>query len=193
MAGLRRMNLDNSPAPSQAGSDATRRQGSELFRVSKRTDYQVVAVVLQDIPEGTTIYNILEDVTYTMTSAKPVVMIGTASEMWPVSLDKFQKTYTVIGTAKDSSLPASLRGLAHTAYTVTPRADGTIIWAQHIPLREQRKVITSWGETLTANRPGVPHGSGDYQVFASKADGSVNMDDSWVVNGEIFLKTYKRV
>lgn len=57
---------------------------------------------------------------------------------------------------------------------------------------EQTKVSTSWGEVLTANREGVPHGNGDFIVFANK-DGKPNPDDSWVVNGMVFNNTYAPV
>lgn len=57
---------------------------------------------------------------------------------------------------------------------------------------EQTKVSTSWGEVLTANREGVPHGDGDFIVFANK-DGKPNPDDSWVVNGMVFNNTYAPV
>lgn len=46
------------------------------------------------------------------------------------------------------------------------------------------------GETLEANRDGIPHGKGDY-VVATDKNGKPNEKDSWIVNGAVFTKTYK--
>ena len=62
-----------------------------------------------------------------------------------------------------------------------------------IDVKEQKlgsKVSTSWGEDLTANREGIPHGNGDFIVYANK-DGKPNPDDRWVVNGMVFENTYE--
>ena len=57
---------------------------------------------------------------------------------------------------------------------------------------EKVKVATSWGEVLTANRDGVPHGEGDFIVSANKG-GQPNPADRWVVNGKVFNNTYEEV
>ena len=42
---------------------------------------------------------------------------------------------------------------------------------------------------MYANRQGVKHGKGDF-IIASDAGNKPNLSDIWVVNGEIFPKTY---
>ena len=42
---------------------------------------------------------------------------------------------------------------------------------------------------MLANRAGVSHGYGDYLVCAD-IQGMPNMNDVWVVNGEVFPRTY---
>ena len=49
---------------------------------------------------------------------------------------------------------------------------------------------TAWGDVLTANRPEVPHGEGDYLVCTVGEDGQPNLADVWVVNGAVFPNTY---
>lgn len=63
-------------------------------------------------------------------------------------------------------------------------------WAFHLPLSIKNfPVKTSWGDTLYANRPGIDHGMGDFLVCAD-ADGRPNLNDVWIVNGEVFAYTY---
>ena len=74
---------------------------------------------------------------------------------------------------------------------VSPKASNGFIYAYQTTKKVD--VVTSWGEVLHANRDGVPHGEGDFIVFAADHNGKINKNDSWVVNGEIFLKTYEEV
>lgn len=53
------------------------------------------------------------------------------------------------------------------------------------------EVETSWGEVLTANRSDIPHGDGDWIVFANDGYGQPDENDSWVVNGLVFENTYE--
>jgi hypothetical protein len=66
---------------------------------------------------------------------------------------------------------------------------GPINFAVFVPKQYVFQIPTSWGDTLTVNAPGVPHGKGDFIVCAD-AGGYPNMNDRWVVNGEIFPSTY---
>ena len=136
---------------------------------------------------GTEIYNFLEDCHYTTNESKCVKLIGTIGEEWPVTLEKLAKTYTLAdGTPiTQENIPAGVFDIV----TIVDDSAETIFAEQTI---EQTKVSTSWGEVLTANREGVPHGNGDFIVFANK-DGKPNPDDSWVVNGMVFNNTYAPV
>jgi hypothetical protein len=59
----------------------------------------------------------------------------------------------------------------------------------HIPVNLVFQIPTSWGDVLTVNAPGIPHGRGDFIVCAD-AGGYPNLNDRWVVNGEVFPSTY---
>lgn len=150
----------------------------------KKKSYAMKAEV---VAIGTEIYNFLEDCHYTTNEAKCVKLIGTVGEEWPVTLEKLAKTYTLAdGTPiTQENIPAGVFDIV----TIVDDSAETIFAEQTI---EQTKVSTSWGEVLTANREGVPHGNGDFIVFANK-DGKPNPDDSWVVNGMVFNNTYAPV
>lgn len=150
----------------------------------KKKSYAMKAEV---VAIGTEIYNFLEDCHYTTNESKCVKLIGTIGEEWPVTLEKLAKTYTLAdGTPiTQENIPAGVFDIV----TIVDDSAETIFAEQTI---EQTKVSTSWGEVLTANREGVPHGNGDFIVFANK-DGKPNPDDSWVVNGMVFNNTYAPV
>ena len=150
----------------------------------KKKSYAMKAEV---VAIGTEIYNFMEDCHYTTNEAKCVKLIGTVGEEWPVTLEKLAKTYTLAdGTPiTQENIPAGVFDIV----TIVDDSAETIFAEQTI---EQTKVSTSWGEVLTANREGVPHGDGDFIVFANK-DGKPNPDDSWVVNGMVFNNTYAPV
>lgn len=150
----------------------------------KKKSYAMKAEV---VAIGTEIYNFLEDCHYTTNEAKCVKLIGIVGEEWPVTLEKLAKTYTLAdGTPiTQENIPAGVFDIV----TIVDDSAETIFAEQTI---EQTKVSTSWGEVLTANREGVPHGNGDFIVFANK-DGKPNPDDSWVVNGMVFNNTYAPV
>lgn len=150
----------------------------------KKKSYAMKAEV---VAIGTEIYNFLEDCHYTTNESKCVKLIGTVGEEWPVTLEKLAKTYTLAnGThITQENIPAGVFDIV----TIVDDSAETIFAEQTI---EQTKVSTSWGEVLTANREGVPHGDGDFIVFANK-DGKPNPDDSWVVNGMVFNNTYAPV
>lgn len=74
---------------------------------------------------------------------------------------------------------------------IITRPDRNTNWAMLIPKSIQNfPVQTFWGDTLLANRPGIGHGFGDFLVCADNGCGQPNLNDVWVVNGEVFPRTY---
>lgn len=136
---------------------------------------------------GTPVYNHLEDCHYVTNEQKCIILTGTAGEQWPVTFEKLVKTYDAVFPLYGRTEIKDFEG----TITVSPKASADFIYAYQT--KEKVDVVTSWGEILHANRDGVPHGDGDFIVFAADRSGKINKDDSWVVNGEIFLKTYEEV
>ena len=74
-------------------------------------------------------------------------------------------------------------------FKIETRSDTVINWALFVPKNQKLAVPTSWGDVLTANRSGVPHGLGDY-LLCSDGGNMPNLSDMWIVNGAIFPSTY---
>ena len=53
-------------------------------------------------------------------------------------------------------------------------------------------VVTTWNDRLTVNSQMSEHKTGDRIIFAEK-DGKPDQNDMWVVNGNVFEKTYKEL
>ena len=62
-------------------------------------------------------------------------------------------------------------------------------FALRVPSDTVVRVETAWGDVLYTNASDAPHDDGDYLV-CNNVDGSADLSDVWVVNGEIFPKTY---
>jgi hypothetical protein len=132
------------------------------------------------------VYNNLENVTY---DVKPeenrVIITGTAGEEWLAKVDKVLSTYRKLdgSSLTEADIPVDKKLRVKTL-------PGSEYFAVFVPKERQFKVQTSWGDILTINRDGIPHGDGDYLICSVK-DGNPNFSDVWVINGVIFSKTYE--
>lgn len=160
----------------------------------KRTSKKKYQIYVCMPPLGTKVYNQLEDVHYETSEKKPFVLSGTAGEQWVIDPAKLFKTYQL-----PNGQPLNLDFLKTKGHpykvnwfkieTIVDAANPVYNWALFVPKGTQLGVPTSWGDVLTANRSGVPHGLGDYLVCADGGN-CPNLADMWVVNGEIFPATY---
>ena len=143
---------------------------------------------------GERVYNRLEDVWYTVDENRCIILKGTAGEEWAVDCAKLMKTY-------NTGYDADHLGHLYTKHTVGRVVDKTwkaakvkpdegVYYAIKVPEKHQILIATSWGDALKVNRPGIGHDGGDYVICAALPDGSINYEDMWVVNGEIFKGTY---
>lgn len=143
---------------------------------------------------GTKVHNRLEGSNYVVDNNKRFVISGTVGEQWVVDLAKLSKTYCFMDgspiTNESLYKRVNERKLLDWQHIKTLPGGGGINWAFHLPLGIKNfPVNTSWGDTLYANRKGVGHGVGDF-IVASDAGGQPNLNDVWVVNGEVFPTTY---
>ena len=164
-------------------------KAKELGSGWKKCQKKVYSVTMYVPTEGTSVHNKLENSDYVTDKNKPFVLIGTVGEEWTIDSKKLINTYTYNGT---QLTPAILEKLSDgKKYKLTTKGkDSPIQWCRKANGKE--KIATSCGETLEANRSGIPHGSGDY-VVATDAGNSPNESDKWVVNGEVFKATYNFV
>lgn len=165
------------------------------YRKTRKTIYKIHAYMP---PEGTRVHNKLENANYVTNGDQPFVLRGTVGEEWVIAPKKLMSTYTFANGKPITEEALSSRIIKTVANGKTcsiikpfvvmtkPSVD---VWAIHVPTKYVFEVATSWGDKLTINRPGIPHGQGDHIVCAD-ANGKPNLQDRWVVNGEIFRTTY---
>lgn len=151
--------------------------------LKKRYEKAEYVISAEKVGSGVEVYNYLEDCRYVTTDEKCIVLTGTVNEQWVVTEDKLRKTYLMEDGSEIASVPEG-------AFSIMPKPSGETVFAERVT--EQISVMTSWGEELKANRDGVPHGDGDYIVYSVKDD-KPDPEDRWVVNGEIFPRTYQEV
>lgn len=146
---------------------------------------------------GDEIHNYLEDSDYVTSDDKPIVLSGTVEEEWTVTMDKLMNTYTFANgdpiTEEDFGYRIPQSDDEWVEICPIQDDNAPTIFAYQTDPSDQVEVETSWGEVLIANRPGVPHGDGDWIVFANDGYGTPDENDSWIVNGEVFETTYEEV
>lgn len=148
-------------------------KGSGKFE-PKRFESGSYTVSVEKAEPGTECYNYLEDNEYVTDSDRCFIVTGTAGEQWPINGDKLKSKY---GIDPDSievgeRVSASVNGGGNEVYAVKTT--------------DQVLIETAWGDTLIANRNGIPHGDGD-MIVSTSPDFT---GDVWVVNGEVFEGTY---
>lgn len=148
-------------------------KGSGKFE-PKRFESGSYTVSVEKAEPGTECYNYLEDNEYVTDSDRCFIVTGTAGEQWPINGDKLKSKY---GIDPDSievgeRVNASVAGGGNEVYAVKTT--------------DQVLIETAWGDTLIANRNGIPHGDGD-MIVSTSPDFT---GDVWVVNGEVFEGTY---
>lgn len=140
------------------------------------------------VSQKTAVHNVLEDVDYTVEDDNTsVILKGVYGEEWVTSVAKVLKTYT-----KEDGTPlteSDFTGRKDTFVKIKTVAAPNENFACYIPAGVAVEVATAWGDTLYANRTGVPHGNGDYLVCRN-VDGKPDLSDVWVVNGAVFGQTY---
>lgn len=158
-------------------------------RTSKK-NYEVY-VCMPEI--GTKASNKLEGAKYIVDENQRFKISGTVGEEWLIDVNKLSRTYVMLDGSPitEELLNKKVQhGVIDWFKVKTAPGGGAINWAFHLPLSVKNfPVKTSWGAELLANRIGVEHGVGDF-ILASDAGGFPNLNDVWVVNGEVFPNTY---
>lgn len=159
-------------------------QGGQEWFLTGKTEYTIQGML---VSKDTPYENVLEGNSGVVTDDGVTVLLkGTVDELWPSKLEKVMKTYT---KADGSELTAKDFEPKDTYIDLKTKAQPGTNFAMFIPADIQVVVETAWGDVLTANRPGVEHGKGDYLVSTVK-DGQPDLTDVWVLNGAVFPNTY---
>ncbi len=165
----------------------------EVFQNCKSiaAKYKVNAIICKD--KNLYVTNYLENAVYDIFTQETrgfnentkILLVGTAGEMWGVPLKKVLTQYT-----KSDGSPLSPNDFKPNEVITLQSKPSNPCYAAFIPKSCEVKVQTAWGDVLTANRKGVPHGDGDYLVCNAGPDGLPALQDTWVVNGSLFPDTY---
>ena len=155
------------------------------WALCRKQEYEIeicraAAERVYNTPRAGEVYNYLEDVTERV--AEPCyVARGTVGELYVVPRPKM-KAYDV-----DPDL------VGEEWMKVRTKPTANLYYCR--PIVGEAEIGTSYG-VMHANRVGVPHGAGDRLVcMALPAEGGYRPDeaDCWVVNGEVFERTYRLV
>lgn len=167
----------------------------------KRTCAKQYEVYICMPAPGTKTRNALEKCVYTTNQERPFIISGTLGETWTIDADKFASKYGVRKT--EGLVPvdinkynqAYLNGQTIDWRKFEARPGQSRVWAFFLDIDKYGNaaknfpVNTSWGDKLTANRTGVPHGHGDF-LLCEDANGRPDLNNMWVVNGRVFVRTY---
>lgn len=141
------------------------------------------SIKAEKVKKGTELYNYLEDCYYVTDDTKCIKLTGILEEVWPTTIEKLESKYTF-----EDGTQITTENIPKGEFDIlTKRED--VVFAERII--QQIQVVTIDGEVLIANRNGIPHGGGDYIVYANK-DGEPDMQNFWVVNGMVFNITYEK-
>lgn len=159
------------------------------FKPARKKSYTIWACM----PEvGTKVHNFLENSDYVTDNNQKFVLSGTRGEMWTVTAAKLGQTYTFgDGTPITSAtmMPKLTDGVIDWFQVKTITNGNVSLFAAFVPAPYQFQVQTSWGTVLQGNRPGIPHGMGDF-VLRNSVNGQPDMSSAWIVNGAVFADTY---
>lgn len=132
----------------------------------------------EKVPEGTHVYNYLEDVDYTTDAQRCIVLTGTVDEEWVVTEPKLCRSYTYAdGTPIDEgNVPEGVKFEIRRI----PGAD-TIYAKQHYGANII--IGNEWGDEFTCH-------DGDWIAGGSYDDCECERN-CWVINGDVFANTYR--
>ena len=129
---------------------------------------------------------------YVVNKNTPYVLAGTIGEMWCVDANKLSKSYMFSNGEPITDVTLKKHEKHNNIMpwqSIRVASDNSILWACFVPVPQVIDVKTAWGTVLYTNLQGVNHGKGDF-IVASDATNCPNYNDRWVVNGNIFAKTY---
>lgn len=152
--------------------------------ITGKTDYMIQGKM---VSADTEVYNILEGTDYVAhPDGSDVVLKSGNDVLWVSKLSKVATTYTKADGSEVTADDFTPDVYIDLRTIPSPSSN----FACYIPKNIQVIVETAWGDVLTANRPEVEHGEGDYLICRVGEDGKPDLSDVWIVNGVTFQTTY---
>ena len=156
----------------------------EWFLTGKKR-YTVQAMM---VSRETSFHNDLEVIDYTVNDdGVTVILKGKAGEMWTSKLDKVIETYTRPDGSQISKEDFSKKDTYIDIMTI-PKPDSN--YAMFVPIDISVTVETASDNILHTNLDNVSHKDGDYLICRVSEDGNPDLNNVWVLNGELFPAYY---
>lgn len=165
-----------------------------LYKLCRKQTYNIECCIP---PKGIEIYNHLEDAHYVTNDIERVLMKGLLNEIWIVDLNTLMHSYKF-----SNGDPINMETLNNRGKIIdddlimnwqkVSSINNSCKFAQLIPKIYQLQILTKYGTLLNVNSPNSVsnHNMGDYVLCSINKDGTPNLNDKWVVDGNIFAKTY---
>ncbi len=168
---------------------------SDIYLPCRKKIYDIKCCIP---PKGIEIYNHLEDAHYITNDVEKVLMKGLLNEIWIIDLNVLMRSYRFADGEAINEYSLKRRGKMIDDDLIMNWQDVTSInysdkFAQLIPKIYKLKIKTKYGTILNVNSENSisDHNNGDYIVCSKTKDGKPNLEDKWVVDGNIFEKTYE--
>lgn len=138
------------------------------------------------VGSGIEVYNWSTGKVDRTSKSSPFIITGTRGEQWVVSMKDLMQRYTLVdGTPISDDLPSW-------QFCITPILSDTVFYARQVAVETQMTLKTLLGKVTTNANSCIPHGKGDFIVYALNELGIPNMYGI-IVNGMIFHDIYKEI
>jgi len=165
-----------------------------IYSTYKRIQYEAI---ITKPALGTRVYNKTRDTVSIVTEEKPYLITGPANERYVVDSD-FIRDHYIIPPEYDTNpkFKKKYDKKLNSSKGVTLKSveNDTPFYAVKIPEDQIFFIYDEYGEKQQGNflNPSVNHDGGDYAVCHRAKTGGPDFDRMFVVNGELFSKTYKK-
>lgn len=166
----------------------------DLYLPCRKQAYNIMCCIP---PKGIEIYNHLEDAHYITNDVERVLMRGLLNEIWIVDLNTLMHSYKFADGEEINLETLNKRGkmidddLIMNWHQVSS-INNSDKFAQLIPKIYKLQIRTKYNTLLNVNSENSisDHHKGDYILCSKNPDGTPNLNDKWVVDGNVFRQTY---
>ena len=165
-----------------------------LYSLCQKKEYNIECCIP---PKGIEIYNHLEDAHYITNDIEKVLMKGLMDEIWIIDLRTLMHSYKFLDGEEITMETLNNRGKIIDADLImnwqrVSSINNSPKFAQLVPKIYKLQITTKYGTLLNVNSNNSisNHNLGDYILCSINKDGTPNLKDKWVVDGNIFAKTY---
>lgn len=167
----------------------------DLYLPCRKQNYHIECCIP---PKGIEIYNHLEDAHYITNDIEKVLMRGLLQEIWLIDLETLIKSYKFTDGEAITLDSLNKRGKMIDDDLImnwqkVSSINNSDKFAQLVPKIYKLQIRTKYNTLLNVNSENSisDHNEGDYILCSRDEDGKPNLNNKWVVDGNIFKQTYK--